>query len=108
MFKGFRDFILRGNVVDLAVAVLIGAAFGAITSALTQDIITPFISAVVGTPDFSNLKFHMHVFHQGASAAAAIAPACAGRHLLRHLPERGDQLPDRRRSRVLSDRPSHP
>jgi large conductance mechanosensitive channel len=63
MFKGFRDFILRGNVVDLAVAVLIGAAFGAITSSLTTSIITPFISALVGSPDFSTLVFHMPVLH---------------------------------------------
>ena len=63
MFKGFRDFILRGNVVDLAVAVLIGAAFGAITSSLTTSIITPFISAIFGAPDFSSLVFHMPVLH---------------------------------------------
>jgi len=59
MLKGFRDFILRGNVVDLAVAVIIGAAFGAITASLTADIITPFIAAVVGAPDFSSLVFHV-------------------------------------------------
>jgi large conductance mechanosensitive channel len=59
MLKGFRDFILRGNVVDLAVAVIIGAAFGAITSSLTADVITPFISALVGAPDFSSLVVHM-------------------------------------------------
>jgi large conductance mechanosensitive channel len=76
MFKGFRDFILRGNVVDLAVAVLIGAAFGAITSALTANIITPFISAVVGAPDFSALVFHMHVFHYGAATAASALGPC--------------------------------
>lgn len=76
MLKGFRDFILRGNVVDLAVAVLIGAAFGQITTALTSDVITPFISAIIGSADFSNLKFHIHVFHQGASAAAAMGAAC--------------------------------
>jgi large conductance mechanosensitive channel len=63
MFKGFRDFILRGNVVDLAVAVLIGAAFGSITSALTANVITPFISAIVGTPDFATLSFQMPVLH---------------------------------------------
>jgi large conductance mechanosensitive channel len=55
MFKGFRDFIMRGNVVDLAVAVIIGAAFGAITTSLVKDIITPFIAAIVGKPDFSAL-----------------------------------------------------
>lgn len=74
MLKGFRDFILRGNVVDLAVAVLIAAAFGQITTSLTVNIITPFISAVLGKPDFSSLVFHMHVFHQGA---AAVAPCVA-------------------------------
>ena len=55
MLKGFRDFILRGNVVDLAVAVVIGAAFGAIVTALVTDIITPLIAAVVHKPDFSGL-----------------------------------------------------
>jgi len=63
MFKGFRDFILRGNVVDLAVAVIIGAAFGAITSSLTTDVITPFISALFGVPNFSNLVLHIPVLH---------------------------------------------
>jgi large conductance mechanosensitive channel len=63
MFKGFRDFILRGNVVDLAVAVIIGAAFGAITASLTADVITPTISALVGTPDFSTLVIHVPVLH---------------------------------------------
>ena len=63
MLKGFRDFILRGNVVDLAVAVIIGAAFGAITASLTGDVITPLISALVGAPDFSRLVFHVPVLH---------------------------------------------
>jgi large conductance mechanosensitive channel len=66
MFKGFRDFILRGNVVDLAVAVIIGAAFGAITSTLTADVITPMISALVGAPDFSSLVVHIPVLRHVA------------------------------------------
>jgi large conductance mechanosensitive channel len=57
MFKEFRTFLLRGNVVDLAVAVIIGAAFGAVVTALVEDIITPIIAAIGGQPDFSNLKF---------------------------------------------------
>ena len=57
MLKGFRDFILRGNVVDLAVAVVIGAAFGAVVTAFVGDIITPLIAAIAGKPDFSNLTF---------------------------------------------------
>ena len=63
MLKGFRDFILRGNVVDLAVAVIIGAAFGAITASITADVITPMISALVGAPDFSTLVIHIPVLH---------------------------------------------
>jgi large conductance mechanosensitive channel len=53
MLKGFRDFILRGNVVDLAVAVVIGAAFTAIVNAMVTDIINPLIAAIVHKPDFS-------------------------------------------------------
>jgi large conductance mechanosensitive channel len=63
MLKGFRDFILRGNVVDLAVAVIIGGAFGAITASFTADVITPMISALVGAPDFSTLVIHIPVLH---------------------------------------------
>jgi len=55
--KGFRDFILRGNVVDLAIAVVIGAAFGAVVSALVKDLLTPLIAAIVGQPDFSAITF---------------------------------------------------
>lgn len=53
MLKGFRQFILRGNVIDLAVAVVIGAAFGAVVSAFVTNILTPLIAAIVGKPDFS-------------------------------------------------------
>ena len=57
MIKGFRDFIMRGNVIDLAVAVVIGAAFGAVITAFVADIITPLIAAIFGKPDFSTLTF---------------------------------------------------
>ncbi|NLE23355.1 MAG: large conductance mechanosensitive channel protein MscL [Actinobacteria bacterium] len=57
MIKGFRDFILRGNVVDLAVAVVIGAAFGAVVTSFVENLITPLIAAIVGKPDFSGLAF---------------------------------------------------
>jgi large conductance mechanosensitive channel len=53
MLKGFRDFILRGNVVDLAVAVILGAAFNAIVTSFVKDILTQLIAAVAGRPDFS-------------------------------------------------------
>jgi large conductance mechanosensitive channel len=57
MLKDFRKFILRGNVVDLAVAVVVGAAFGAIVTALVKDLVTPLIAAIGGQPDFSHLTF---------------------------------------------------
>src|SRR3984885_10585211 len=54
MFKGFREFIMRGNVLDLAVGVIIGAAFGKIVASLVNDIIMPPIGMALGGPDFSN------------------------------------------------------
>ena len=58
--RGFRSFVLRGNVVDLAVAVLIGAAFGAVVTAFTKDLLTPLLAAVGGQPDFSRLGFTLN------------------------------------------------
>lgn len=55
MLKGFRDFVMRGNVVDLAVAVIIGAAFSQIVNSMVSDVLTPLIGAVFGRPDFSGL-----------------------------------------------------
>jgi large conductance mechanosensitive channel len=60
LFKGFRDFILRGNVMDLAVAVIIGAAFTAIVTALTADIINPLLGAFIGKPNFDYLVANVH------------------------------------------------
>jgi large conductance mechanosensitive channel len=57
MLQEFKKFILRGNVVDLAVAVVVGAAFGAVVTALVKDMITPLLGAVGGQPDFSRLTF---------------------------------------------------
>ncbi len=57
MVKEFREFILRGKLVDLAVAVVVGTAFGALVTALVRDLITPLIAAVGGQPDFSDLSF---------------------------------------------------
>jgi large conductance mechanosensitive channel len=63
MLKDFRDFILRGSLVDLAVAVVIGTAFGAVVTALVADIITPLIAAIGGKPDFSGLAFTVNKSH---------------------------------------------
>jgi large conductance mechanosensitive channel len=57
MFSGFKQFVLRGNVVDLAVGVVIGAAFGTVVTALVKDLINPLIALVVGKPDFTGYSF---------------------------------------------------
>ena len=59
MLDGFKKFILRGNVVDMAVGVVIGAAFGGVVGSLTKGLLTPFIGALVKLPDFSNLKYNV-------------------------------------------------
>ena len=59
MLKGFRDFIFRGNVVDLAVAVILGAAFNAIVASLVADVLNPLIAATIGKPDFSSVILHV-------------------------------------------------
>jgi large conductance mechanosensitive channel len=58
--KGFKQFILRGNVLDLAVAVVMGAAFGAVVSSLVKDLLTPIIAAIVGSPDFSRIALDIN------------------------------------------------
>ena len=75
VLRGFKDFVLRGNVVDLAVAVVIGAAFGAVVTALVKDIITPLVAAIFGKHDFSALTFTINgsEFHYGDFLNALIA-----------------------------------
>ena len=85
MIKEFREFILRGNVVDLAVAVVIGAAFGAVVAAFVADLVTPLIAAIGGQPDFAALKFTINgsMFLYGA------------------VPQRRALVPDHRRGDLL-------
>jgi large conductance mechanosensitive channel len=60
MIKGFRDFIMRGNVIDLAVAVIIGAAFTAIVTSFVTNVLSPLIASLVGKPDFSALILYIN------------------------------------------------
>ncbi len=60
LLQEFKKFLMRGNVVDLAIAVVIGAVFGAVVTALVKDLMTPLIAAIIGKPDFSNLTFTLH------------------------------------------------
>ena len=75
MIKGFRDFIMRGNVVDLAVAVVIGAAFKSVVDAFVNNLITPLIGAIGGNRNFSSLAFHINksTFAYGAFLQALIS-----------------------------------
>ena len=75
MLSGFKQFILRGNVVDLAVGVVIGAAFGGVVTALTMDLLTPLIAAIVKAPDFSGLSWTLNgsTFHYGDFVNALIS-----------------------------------
>ncbi len=75
MLSGFKQFVLRGNVVDLAVGVVIGAAFGTVVTALVKDIINPIIALVVGKPDFTGISFTIGttVFPIGDFITAAVS-----------------------------------
>ena len=74
MVKDFRDFLMRGNLVDLAVAFVIGLAFAALISSFVNDMIMPIIAMIIGKPDFSGLTFTINdaVFRYGAFLTAAI------------------------------------
>jgi large conductance mechanosensitive channel len=86
MFKGFREFIARGNVLDLAVGVIIGVAFGAIVDSLVKDLITPIIGMLGGTPDFSGLKIGAIGIGNFINAVIAFLIKAAGLYFLIVVP----------------------
>jgi large conductance mechanosensitive channel len=86
MLKGFRDFIARGNVLDLAVGVIIGVAFGGIVDSLVKDLITPIIGMIGGTPDFSALKLGPIGIGNFLNALIAFLIKAAGLYFLIVLP----------------------
>ena len=97
MIKGYRDFIMRGNVVDLAVAVVMGAAFGAVVTSMVEDLFTPLIAAIFGEPDFDALTFTLNdsEFRYGSFLNAMFAFLSIGAAIyvfvvapLNHLAER--------------------
>lgn len=118
--KGFRDFILRGNVVDLAIAVVIGAAFGAVVTALVSDFITPLISAIFGGHGaFGDLSFTIHHskflygdFFNKIITFTAIAAVVyffvvipVGRLMTRYLPKPPEPAPTKECRECLSSIP---
>lgn len=78
MLSEFKEFILKGNVLDLAVAVIIGAAFATITTSLTEDVIMPIVAAIFGTPDFANMFILLGAVPDGVSATDYAALKEAG------------------------------
>ena len=74
MLKEFRDFLMRGNLVELAVALVMGLAFAALISSFVEDLIMPVIAMIIGKPDFSDLTFTINesVFRYGSFITAAI------------------------------------
>jgi large conductance mechanosensitive channel len=74
MLREFRDFLLRGNIVELAVAFVMGLAFAAVVNSLVNDLVMPIIAAIIGKPDFSNLTFTINdaKFRYGAFITSAI------------------------------------
>jgi large conductance mechanosensitive channel len=71
LLKEFKEFAVRGNVIDLAIAVIIGAAFGKIVDSLIKDLIMPVIAAIIGTPDFSQAYISFHDIPKGTPLAKA-------------------------------------
>ena len=86
MLKGFRDFIARGNVIDLAVGVIIGAAFGGIVDSLVKDIITPIIGMLGGQPDFAALKVGPVLLGNFVNALVSFVIKAAGLYFLIVIP----------------------
>jgi large conductance mechanosensitive channel len=86
MLKGFRTFVLRGNVIDLAVGVVIGAAFSGIVDSLVKDLITPLLGMLGGTPDFSAWKLGSVAVGSFVNAVIAFLIKAAGLYFLVVLP----------------------
>ncbi len=78
MLKGFRDFISRGNVIDLAVGIIIGAAFSAIVGSLVADVLTPLIGAIFGKPDFSGIALGPIMLGKFLNAVVSFLMVSAG------------------------------
>jgi len=99
MLAEFKAFLMRGNVVDLAVAVVIGAAFGLVVQAFVADIITPIIAAIFGKPDFSSLTFTINgsVFRYGDFLNALIAFVTVAAAIFFFVVKPVDALTTRRR-----------
>jgi len=110
MAKEFKEFLLRGNVVDLAVGIVIGAAFGALVTALVRDLLTPIIGAIFGKHDFSTLMFTINgsTFHYGDFINYLIAFVSIAAAVFFFVVKPVNLLMERRRTGRDVDSETHP
>jgi large conductance mechanosensitive channel len=110
MAKEFKEFLLRGNVVDLAVGIVIGAAFGALVTALVRDLVTPIIGAIFGKHDFSTLMFTINgsTFHYGDFINYLIAFVSIAAAVFFFVVKPVNLLMERRRTGRDVDSETHP
>lgn len=108
--KDFKQFILRGNVVDLAVAVVVGAAFGAVVTALVRDLLTPIIALIFGQHDFSALSFSINgsEFHYGDFINALVAFLSVAAAVFFFVVQPVNMLMRRRRTEPDVESETHP
>ena len=104
MLKGFKDFILRGNVLDLAVGIIIGAAFGSIVTSLVKDVITPAIGAIGGQPDFGAIKLGPVLIGNFLNAGVSFLLIAAALYFFIVLPVNKLSRKKRKRPRRLQSR----
>ena len=110
MLRDFKQFLLRGNVVDLAVGIVIGVAFGAVVTALVTDLITPLVAAIFGSHDFSALTFTIHKsrFLYGAFINAVITFLLIAAVIFFLVVKPVNALMARRRTETAVDAPTQP
>ena len=77
MLKEFKEFAIKGNMMDMAVGIIIGAAFGTVVTSLVNDLLMPVISAIIGSPDFSNLYMVLRNPSGAAYASHRLGPNCS-------------------------------
>jgi large conductance mechanosensitive channel len=105
MLKEFRDFLLRGNIVELAVAFVLGVAFGALVKSFVDNLVMPVIAMIIGKPDFSDLTFTINdaVFRYGAFITDAIAFVAIAAAVFFFVVKPIDALTSRRRPAAAED-----
>jgi len=108
MLKGFKDFIMRGNVVDLAVAVIIGGAFGAVVNSLVADVITPIIGAIGGKPDFSAIKIGPILFGKFINAIVSFLVVATAIYFIVVMPMQRVQARAKKKEEAQAEPPSPP